>query len=511
MRKKPLTLLILDGWGNRVETTNNAIALADTPCWDHLMTSAQHTAIATSGESVGLPDGQMGNSEVGHMNIGAGRIVYQDYTRISKAVKESTLRSNMALKTQFEQLASQQKALHIIGLVSPGGVHSHEDHIIGAIEMAVACGVQSLYLHAILDGRDMPPQSAQPSLEKMEALFSKLGVGKIATLSGRYYAMDRDNRWDRVALAFNAIVHAHSENSAPNALEGLAVAYENQQTDEFIKPCVLKAYQNLGLQKDDGILFMNFRADRARQLSHALSDRVFDGFDRGAFSGTKNFVALTQYDTELDVEVAFPPQSLENTLGAVLEQHQLTQLRIAETEKYAHVTFFFNGGVEEPHINEHRELIPSPQVATYDLQPEMNAAKVADTIVEHIQQQHFDVIICNFANPDMVGHTGKLDATIKAIETIDTCLEQIIKATKEADGECLITADHGNAELMVCAETGQPHTSHTTGDVPFVYVGQRATIVNNQGKLSDIAPTILHLLNIPQPQEMTGTSILKLS
>lgn len=508
----PLLLIILDGWGYREETENNAIAAANKPTWDHLLATTTHTLISGSGKCVGLPEGQMGNSEVGHLNMGAGRIVHQDLTRIDTAIEDGSFFTNPVLNKALDDAKAQNKNVHILGLLSPGGVHSQETHIQAMIKLAAQKQVPNLYLHAFLDGRDTPPRSALPSIQAINALCTTLSFGKIASIVGRYYAMDRDKRWERVKQAYQLLVEGTAHYHAQTAEEALELAYERGETDEFVQATAIHTTHEPRIQIQDGdiVIFMNFRADRAREISHALVDTHFDGFKRAHHPQLSHFICLTEYDKHLKAEVAFPPESLDHILAEVISKANLKQLRIAETEKYAHVTFFFNGGIEAPYPGEERLLIPSPQVATYDLQPEMSAFQLTDKLVAAIQSKQYDVIICNFANPDMVGHTGDFLATVKAIETIDQCLGNITKAIQEVGGECIITADHGNAEMMFDKKTNQPHTAHTSDPVPFIFLGRQAKIVKKDGKLSDIAPTMLYLLGLKQPNEMTGASIIEL-
>lgn len=511
-RPRPMTLIILDGWGCRTEADSNAIAAAHKPVWDQLITQYPHTEIAGSGQCVGLPDDQMGNSEVGHLNIGAGRIVHQDLTRIDAAIEDGSFFTNPVLLKALHTASSHHKAVHVMGLLSPGGVHSHEQHLFAMVKMAAREHIKKLYLHPFLDGRDTPPKSAAASIEKLEEQCRISGCGQIVSLTGRYYAMDRDKRWDRVQLAYELLTDGKGEYKAASALEGLKFAYERGETDEFVKPTIISAAGTAPVHIEDGdvIIFMNFRSDRARELTQSFIDNHFSGFHRTRFPNLAEFICLSEYDVRFNAPIAFEPQSLNNILGEIISREGLKQLRIAETEKYAHVTFFFNGGVEQPFPHEDRILIPSPNVATYDLQPEMSAPELTNRLIEAIESGEYDLIICNFANPDMVGHSGNLKATIKAIETIDQCLGRIQKALQLTGGEMVITADHGNAELMYDPLTGQAHTAHTSNLVPFIYMGRQAEITNKNGKLSDIAPTLLTLMNLPQPLEMTGHSLLKI-
>lgn len=511
-QKKPLALIILDGWGYREDDASNAINHANTPNMDKLAAHYASGLISGSGMDVGLPDGQMGNSEVGHINIGSGRVVYQELTRIGKAIEERTFFDNEVLAAAVDKAKSADKAVHIMGLVSPGGVHSHEDHLIGMIEMAAERGAEKIYLHAFLDGRDTPPRSAEASLERFDAKFAELGKGRVASLCGRYYAMDRDKRWDRVELCYNLLTQGKAEYSYASAVEGLQAAYDRELNDEFVSPTVIKAegQADAAIEDGDAVIFMNFRADRARELSKAFVDQSFDGFERVKEPKLADFVMLTQYAADIPGSVAFAPEALNNVLGEWLAKNDKTQLRISETEKYAHVTFFFNGGKEEPFEGEDRILIPSPKVATYDLQPEMSSEQLTEQLIEAIKGGRHDVIICNYPNGDMVGHTGSFDAAVKACEAVDACVGQVIDALDEVGGECLITADHGNAEKMADDSTGQAHTAHTSEPVPLIYFGREGKVVEN-GKLSDLAPTMLTLMGMEIPAEMTGKPLVELS
>ena len=501
-RPKPVLLLILDGWGHRQERENNAIAQANAPNWRHLLAEYPHTLVQTHGHYVGLPDDQMGNSEVGHMNIGAGRIVYQDLTRIDAAIVDRSFFHNAALLKACA--AAKTTTLHIFGLLSPGGVHSHENHILAMLDLAASQGVARIAVHAFLDGRDTPPQSARASLEKLQTRCAALPNTFIATVSGRYYSMDRDNRWERVKLAYDAIVDNNGLR-ADDALAALAAAYARGETDEFVKPTVIG--NGIKIADGDALIYMNFRADRARQLTQAFVDPVFSGFPQTRKIHLSAFVTLTEYSADLPVTaIAYSAQSLHNSLGEYLSELGLKQLRIAETEKYAHVTFFFSGGRETPYAGEDRILVPSPKVATYDLQPEMSCPELTDRLVAAIQSQKYDFIVCNIANADMVGHSGKLDAAIKAVEAVDVALGRLTTAIVQAGGEMLISADHGNLEQMR-ADDGQPHTQHTVGPVPLVYVGRKARL--EPGALRDLAPTVLALIGLAQPAEMTGHSLVE--
>lgn len=513
-RRRPLVLVILDGWGYRGEKSDNAIALADSPNWDRLWANSPHTLIDTSGEAVGLPAGQMGNSEVGHMNIGAGRIVYQDYTRIDHAIEESSFYENPVLCRAADVAREDGHTIHIMGLLSPGGVHSHEEQFFATIELAAGRGAKSIAVHAFLDGRDTPPRSALPSIDRLQALVDGIPGAVIASVTGRYYAMDRDQRWNRTEQAYRAVALGESELRAQSAKKAVESAYERGENDEFVKPTVIIHDKNgeeqpaATVRDGDSVIFVNFRADRARQLSRAFVEEPFSGFERRKID-LAEFVCMTQYLATLPASVAFPVEVLEHLLGEILARNGLRQLRIAETEKYAHVTFFLNGGEEAPYELEDRVLIPSPDVATYDLQPEMSAPELTRRLVGAIESGEYDVIICNVANPDMVGHSGKLDASIEAVEAVDDLLGAVHEAVKSAGGELLITADHGNVEQMSDEQSGQAHTAHTTNPVPFVFSGREATIADS-GQLSDIAPTMLALLGLPQPDEMTGHSLLSL-
>ncbi|QYJ93793.1 2,3-bisphosphoglycerate-independent phosphoglycerate mutase [Shewanella spartinae] len=510
-RKRPLALLILDGWGYRENTHMNAVYHANTPVLDRLNKEYPNSLISGSGLDVGLPDGQMGNSEVGHINIGSGRVVYQELTRIGKSIEDGEFDSNPAFVDAVDKAIAADGAVHIMGLLSPGGVHSHESHIQAMCKMAVARGAKQVYLHAFLDGRDTPPRSAKGSLQAFNELFAELGTGRIASLIGRYYAMDRDNRWDRVSQAYELITQGKALHQYQDAVEALDAAYGRDENDEFVASSAITDAdgQVATLNDDDALIFMNFRADRARQITRSFVDPAFDGFER-AVTPKINFVMLTEYAADIKAPVAYPSVDLVNTLGEVLQNSGKTQLRISETEKYAHVTFFFNGGKEEPFEGEDRILIQSPKVATYDLQPEMSSTELTDKLVEAIESTQYDVIICNYPNGDMVGHTGNFDAAVKACEAVDACIGRVVEALAKVDGECLITADHGNAEQMTDEQTGQAHTAHTSELVPLIYVGRKGEIAPN-GRLSDLAPTMLTLMGQSVPSEMTGHSIITLS
>ncbi len=506
LKNAPVALIIMDGYGNgKTCDPNNAIQIAKTPVIDSLRQNFPSTHIQASGEFVGLPDGQMGNSEVGHTNIGAGRIIYQALTRITKAIKDGDFFKNEALVSVASEAKSNGGALHLMGLVSPGGVHSHSEHLYGLLQFAKNQGFKDVYVHAFLDGRDVDPSSAAEYVAELESKIAEIGCGKIASLSGRYYAMDRDNRWDRVQKAYEAIALGKGV-ATDDAVAGVKASYANEVTDEFVVPAVVGDYK--GMKDGDGVVFFNFRPDRARELTHAFTDVEFSGFDRKALK--LSFATMTQYEEGLNVKVAYPPESITNTLGEVISKNGMTQLRIAETEKYAHVTFFFNGGVEEPYKGEDRILVPSPKVATYDLQPEMSAIEVTDKVVEAIKSGKYDFIILNYANGDMVGHTGVIEAAVKAVETVDTCVGRFVEAIREVGGDVCITADHGNADQMVDPETGAPFTAHTTNPVPFIVVSDRVGWIASDGALCDIAPTLLTLAGMEIPAEMTGTPMVKL-
>ncbi|MBS0200333.1 MAG: 2,3-bisphosphoglycerate-independent phosphoglycerate mutase [Proteobacteria bacterium] len=505
-RPKPVVLLILDGWGHREDPVDNALAQADLPNWRRLLATCPHTLIHTEGRHVGLPDGQMGNSEVGHMNLGAGRIVYQDLTRVDAAIENGSFFTNAALVDACAAVKRDGGTLHVMGLLSPGGVHSHESHIFAMLELAHRQGVAKVAVHAFLDGRDTPPRSAAASIEALQSLCDRLGNAHVASVGGRYFAMDRDKRWDRVERAWDAIVEARAEFTAPTAMQALDAAYARGENDEFVQPTVIAG--SSPMQDGDAVVFMNFRADRARQLTAAFVDPGFDGFVARR-PKLATFVCLAEYDAKLPVTLAYAPDALHNTLAEVLAAHHLSQLRIAETEKYAHVTFFFSGGREDLWPGEDRVLVPSPKVATYDLQPEMSCPEVTAKLVDDIRAQRHDVVICNIANPDMVGHTGLLAAAVKAAEAVDVAIGAVVDAVRSARGALLITADHGNLEQMSDPATGQPHTAHTVGPVPFVYVGERDAHLRVGGALRDVAPTMLDLLGIAKPVEMTGSSLIE--
>jgi len=508
--KKTALLVILDGWGYREHSDYNAIYAANSPNWDALWADRAHTLIDTSGKSAGLPAGQMGNSEVGHMNLGAGRIVYQSLTRIDKEIEEGRFFKNPALVGAIDKASKADSAVHVFGLISPGGIHSHENQILAMLKLALDKGASKVYLHAFLDGRDTPPRSALPSLIKADNFLQASGKGRIATICGRFYAMDRDNRWERVQPAYDMLTGGKANFSFANVSEGLKAAYDRGEDDEFVQATLIgdSASGPATVNNKDIVIFMNFRADRAREMTRAFVEDDFSGFARATRPTLSEFVMLTEYATDISASCAYSPQKLENVLGAYLSNLGKTQLRIAETEKYAHVTFFFNGGREAPFENETRSLVPSPKVKTYDLKPEMSAFEVTDKLVKAINSGKYDAIFCNYANGDMVGHTGDFQASVKAVEAIDQCLGRIVEAIEATNGELLITADHGNVEKMVDPETSQPLTSHTNSLVPLVYVGNSGLRFVDKGSLADIAPTMLCLMGIPVPEEMTGKILL---
>jgi 2,3-bisphosphoglycerate-independent phosphoglycerate mutase len=511
MKLTPALLIILDGFGYREACEDNAICQARKPYWNMLWSRYPHTTINASEKWVGLPAGQMGNSEVGHMNIGAGRVVYQDFTKIEHAIETREFFDNPVLSKAVE--TGRTGALHILALASPGGVHSHESQIAAMMKMAVDGGVKNVYVHAFLDGRDTPPKSAKATLEYLQAQCDTLGTGRIATICGRYFAMDRDKRWERVTTAYSLLTASESEFVANSAVEGLEAAYARGESDEFVKPTVIAGpgENPVAIRDGDAVVFMNFRADRARQLTLALIDDAFAGFPRRVRPRIGYFCTLTQYGEDFaHIPAAYPPQSISNGFGEYLAARHVPQLRIAETEKYAHVTYFFNGGVETPYPGEDRVLVPSPKVATYDMQPEMSAREVTDRLVEAIRSGKYGAIVCNYANCDMVGHTGNLAAATKAVEVLDECVGRAVDAMQEVGGEVLITADHGNAEMMRDEQTHQAHTAHTLNVVPVLYIGRKATTVEH-GALQDVAPTLLAMMGLPKPAEMTGQSLLQFS
>jgi len=507
---KPVGLIVLDGWGYSEDPEYNAIAAANKPVWDRLWREYPHSFVRTSGAAVGLPADQMGNSEVGHLNLGAGRVVYQEFTRVSRSIKTGSFFTNATLTDAVDLAVHEGTAVHILGLLSPGGVHSHECHIHAMVKLAVQRGAKKVYLHAFLDGRDTPPRSAAASIQAMEEKFRKYGGGRFASMIGRYYAMDRDHRWPRIQAAYDLITEGKGEFEAPDAITGLEMAYARDEGDEFVQGTSIVPPGTTPVRVEDGdvLVFMNYRSDRARQITRPFIEDNFEGFARQVRPKLGRFVSLTEYNSEFDVPVAFPPERLNNVFGEFAAKLGLRQLRLAETEKYAHVTFFFNGGVEEPFEGEDRILVPSPLVATYDLQPEMSAEKVTDHLVDAIESGKYDVIVCNYANPDMVGHTGNFDAAVKAIEALDKNLGRVIEALQKVGGEVLITADHGNAEQMRGKETGQAHTAHTSNVVPLVYVGRPAELMD--GVLADVIPSLIYLMGLEKPPEMTGRSLVEL-
>ena len=510
---RPLLLLVLDGWGYSQTSENNAISLAHKPNFDRLWLNYPHTLLSASGLDVGLPPGQMGNSEVGHLHIGAGKVTLQELTKIDLAVENKSFFKNSVLNQAIDDTIASDSALHVLGLLSDGGIHSRNTHLEALLELAANKGLKKVFIHAFLDGRDTPQKSAKNFILSMQEKINTLKTGAIASIIGRYYAMDRDKRWDRVEKTYQLLVSGTGEYHFADPITALEAAYERGETDEFVKPTVIDDTNHpITIADQDTVIFMNFRADRARELSYALTASDFDGFNRTpAPPKLKKYVTLTSYATDLKAEAAYPNEELNNLLGEIIANQELSQLRIAETEKYAHVTYFLNGGIEEPLVKEDRILIPSPKVSTYDKQPEMSVFEVTEQLTSAIRSQKYDFIVCNYANPDMVGHTGNLEATVKAIETIDSMLGKVEQGIKEAGGEIIIIADHGNAEKMLDETNGQPCTTHTSNPVPFIYVGRAAAITKDHGSLIDIAPTILYLMKIAQPKEMTGKSLLELT
>ncbi len=510
MTYRPGALIILDGWGYNPKEEFNAIKEADTPFMDSLFKDYPHGTLLCSGEAVGLPEGQMGTSEVGHLNIGAGRVVYQSLVRISKALRDGEFKCNPVFIDLIQHALKENRPLHVMGLVSPGGVHSHTEHLFGIIRIAKEVGIKQVYIHAFLDGRDTPPSSAKEYLEELEDYCRRTGLGRVATISGRYYAMDRDKRWERVEKAYAVMVYGEGEE-ADSALQGIENSYARNITDEFVLPTVIKEDGKpvALIEPGDPVLFFNFRPDRAREITRTFVDPTFTGFERRTGYLNTFFAAMTQYDETLDIPLLFPPEErMKNILSEVLANNGKRQLRIAETEKYAHVTFFFNGGEEKPYPFEERILIPSPKVATYDLKPEMSAYEVTDALIKEIEEDKFDVIIMNYANCDMVGHTGIPEAARKAVEAVDRCLARLIPSILAKGGAVILTADHGNAEMMRDYQTGEPYTAHTTFPVPVMVIGHKEQIRVKDGKLADLAPTLLELIGIPKPVEMTGTSLI---
>ncbi|MFW6034788.1 MAG: 2,3-bisphosphoglycerate-independent phosphoglycerate mutase [Halothermotrichaceae bacterium] len=508
-RPKPLALIILDGFGIRDNKEGNAVEAADTPNIDKIMKKYPKTTLGASGKDVGLPEGQMGNSEVGHLNLGAGRIVYQDYTRINKAIDDDSILENGRLKKAIKHVKKHDSALHLMGLLSDGGVHSHIRHLFGLLEMADDYNLDKVYVHAFMDGRDTPPKSGAEYMQQLEDKIDELGTGQIATVSGRYYAMDRDNRWDRTQKAYNAMVLGRG-NKSNDAVTAVEDSYNDEVTDEFIVPVVIEEDGEpvATVADDDAVVFFNFRADRARQITRALAIEDFEALERPEkHPEDLYYVCMTEYDEEFGLPIAFPPAEIKNGFAETLSKNDIRQLRIAETEKYAHVTFFFNGGIEKKYPGEDRELIPSPKVATYDLKPEMSAYEVTDALIEKINEDKYDVVILNYANCDMVGHTGIFEAAVQAVETVDECLGKLLPVILDKGGQVLLTADHGNSEKMFEAD-GEPFTAHTTSLVPLVYIGGSEGVGVKSGKLADIAPTMLNLLGLDIPEEMTGDILI---
>ncbi len=509
-RPKPIVLTVLDGWGYRAETKGNAIALARKPHYDRLLADYPNTLIQTSGPAVGLPEGQMGNSEVGHLNIGAGRVVHMDITRIDQAIANGAFFQNDLLLGAMER--GRQKQLHLLGLLSDGGVHSHLQHLFALLRMAKQNKAERVFVHCFLDGRDTPPHSGMDYLRQLQQQMRETGCGRIASFTGRYYAMDRDNRWERVERAYRAVVHGESELRATDPIEAVRKSYESGVTDEFAEPVVITAGAGPAapplarIRDEDAVIFFNFRADRARQMTKAIAEPGFDKFTDPARPKDLFFVAMTQYDKSYAwLRYVVAPEKVEHILAQVFADLSLRNLRVAETEKYAHVTYFFNGGVEKPFGGEERALVPSPKVATYDLMPEMSAAGVADAVIQAVEKGQFDAVVMNFANADMVGHSGNLEATIRAVETVDGCLGRIFQSLRPRGGAWIVTADHGNAETMIDPVTGEPHTYHTTNPVPFILLHEDGRVrLRSGGALRDIAPTLLGILGVPQPAEMTG-------
>lgn len=503
--KRPTMLMILDGYGINNEKENNAIAEADTPALDAIFEKYPTTLLKASGLAVGLPEGQMGNSEVGHLNIGAGRIVYQDLTMITKAIEDGSFFKNPAFIKAIEHVKSNDSTLHLLGLLSDGGVHSHIDHLLALIDMAADKGISKLNVHCFLDGRDVPPRCAITYMDQLTAHMNNIGIGRVSTVSGRYYAMDRDKRWERLEKAYDAMTLGEGFH-APTPAVAVSTAYERDENDEFVLPTVIDGATSVS--DGDAMIMFNFRPDRAREITRAFVDSSFDGFNRKKTITDLCYICMTQYDAEMpNVTLAFPPESLTNTLGEYIADSGLKQLRIAETEKYAHVTFFFNGGVEAPNRNEDRILVPSPKVATYDMQPEMSAYEVTEKVIEAIDTDSYDLIILNFANADMVGHTGVMDAAVKAIEALDKCVPQIVDAVLDKGGQILLTADHGNADVMKDS-SGNVVTAHSLNDVPLIHICDQPKSLKPGGRLCDIAPTLLKLMGLEIPREMTGTPLV---
>jgi 2,3-bisphosphoglycerate-independent phosphoglycerate mutase len=507
MIKSPIVLIVLDGWGERAERDHNAVKLAHLPHFDSFRAQYPHTLIDASGHSVGLPEGLMGNSEVGHLTMGAGRVVLLGLTRVYSAIEDGSFFKNPALKGAMEAALKNHSALHLMGLVSDGAVHSHQDHLYALLRMAQESGITKVFIHCFTDGRDTPPQSAREYLQALEEKIQEIGIGKIATVTGRYYVMDRDKRWERTALAYEAIVEGKGR-AASTALQAVELAYQNKETDEFIKPTVIE--EKGRIRDGDSVIFFNFRADRARQITQALTQNVFQGFERKVFPKLSFFACFSEYEKSLNLPVAFPKIEIHETFPEIISKNGLKQLRIAETEKYAHVTYFFSGGKEEIYPGEDRVLIPSPrEIPTYDLKPEMAAYEITEELIKRLRTHTYDFILCNFANPDMVGHTGNLKAAIHAVEVVDECLGKIVSEVLHQNGIVLITADHGNCEKMV-DEKGHLHTAHTIEWVPFILIGEkyRNAHLRSGGGLTDIAPTMLEILEIQKPVMMTGKSLI---
>ncbi|OIR19373.1 2,3-bisphosphoglycerate-independent phosphoglycerate mutase [mine drainage metagenome] len=503
----PVLLLILDGFGYREEADFNAVAHARKPNWERIWSEYPHTLINASELHVGLPNGQMGNSEVGHLNIGAGRVVYQDLTKVDLAIENGSFFSNPALQQAAATAKQRGTALHILGLLSPGGVHSHEAHIHAMLELAVRNGLRKIFIHAFLDGRDTPPRSAAQSLQALQDKCAQLGAGRIASMVGRYFAMDRDNRWERVQIAYDMLASGKAPYHAATPQAALESAYARGENDEFVQATIVG--DPIAMQDGDVAVFMNFRADRAREITRALTEEKFEGFTRSRFPRLANFTTLSSYGEDFRLPCAYTADEIHNSFGEYLSNLGLKQLRIAETEKYAHVTYFMNGGKEQPFPGEDRILVPSPKVATYDLKPEMSAFEVTDKLEAAIRSQQYQAILCNYANGDMVGHSGIMDAAVTAVEALDVCIGRVVKAMLECGGEVLITADHGNAEQMLDRTTHQAHTAHTLNPVPFIYIGRKADIAPaGTGALQDVAPTLLAMMGLPQPPEMTGKSLI---
>jgi 2,3-bisphosphoglycerate-independent phosphoglycerate mutase len=514
---KPFILIILDGWGYTDNTVYNAIYSAKTPVWDKLWAECPRTLIQASGSDVGLPAEQMGNSEVGHMTIGSGRLVDQEFSRITRAIEDGSFYDNEALNEAFKLAATTDRALHLLGLLSPGGVHGHQDHIFRLLELAAQCGVEKIYLHAFLDGRDTPPKSAEENIHLAQLKMKELGKGQFASIIGRFYAMDRNKRWERTEQAYDLISQGKANYRSVDPFIAVDMAYARGETDEFVSATAITESGEPPVQVENGdvIVFANYRADRARQLARAFTKEDFQSFPRENIPKLGAFISLTEYKANYEFPVAFPPTSLDNVFGQHISELGLKQCRIAETEKYAHVTFFFNGGEEQAFNGEDRILVPSPHIRTYNMQPEMSALEITDKLIEAMRSDKYDAIICNYANADMVGHTGDFQATIKAVETIDVCLGKVIEAAKQINAEILITADHGNAEQMKAFATekiqSDPHTAHTTNLVPLIYIGREAEVIPGiSGSLADVAPTMLSLMGLEAPQEMTGKPLLKI-